>query len=70
MPQRCYIPKEYSSPSAISLDSLFTSLIIGAHEGRDVVVFDVPGAYLNADMPEEKFAILNLRVDLWKSCLR
>ena len=47
--QRCYISKEDASSLAISLNPLFTSIIIDAHEGGDVVIFDVPGAYLNAD---------------------
>ena len=38
----------------------FTGLIIDAHEGRDVVIFDVPGAYLNADMPEDKLILLKI----------
>ena len=47
-PQRCYIPKEDASSPKISLEALFSSLIIDAHERRDVEIFDVPGAYLNA----------------------
>ena len=50
-PQRCYITKEDASSPTISLESLFASLIINAHEGIDVVIFYVPRANLNADMP-------------------
>ena len=59
-PQRCYITKEYASSLTISLEDSFTSLIIDSHEGRDVVIFDVPGAYLNADIPEDKSILLNI----------
>ena len=59
-PQRCYITKEYTSLLTIYLEYFITNLIIDAHEGIDVEVFDVPGAYLNADMPEDKFIILNI----------
>ena len=38
----------------------FTRLIIDAHEWIYVAIFDVPGAYLNADMPEDKFILLNI----------
>ena len=38
----------------------FTSLIIDAHEGIDVAIFDVAGAYLNADMPEDKLILLKI----------
>ena len=39
---------------------LFTILIIDAHEGRDVAVFDVPVTYLNAEITESKFILLNI----------
>ena len=41
----------------------FTRIIIDAHEGRDVAIFDVPGAYLNTDTPEDKFILLNIEGD-------
>ena len=44
----------------IYLEDVFTSLIIYAHEGRDLEIFDVPGAYLNADIPEDKFILLKI----------
>ena len=34
------------------------TLCIDAHENRDVAVFDVPGAYLNAYMPDDKFLLI------------
>ena len=36
------------------------SLLVNSFENRDVAVFDVTGAYLNADIPENKFAILKI----------
>ena len=59
-PQRCYITKEDASLAIISLEALFTSLIIDAREGRDVAIYDVSGAYLNADIPEDKVILLNI----------
>ena len=44
----------------IYLEALFTSLIIDAHEGIYVDISDVPGAYLNTDMPEDKFILLKI----------
>ena len=29
-----------------------------------MAIFDVPGAYLNADIPEEKFIILDIKSEL------
>ena len=51
-PQRCYIPKEYASSVTICLEDELNSLIFDTQKGRDVVIFDVSGAYLNTDMPE------------------
>ena len=42
------------------MEALLTSLIIDGNEGRDVVIFDAPGAYLNADVPEDKFTVLKI----------
>ena len=35
-------------------------MMIDAFEGRRVATFDVPGAYLQTDLPEEKFALFKL----------
>ena len=48
----------------IYVEALFTSLIINTHEERDVAIFDVPGAYLNAYIPEDKFTILNIEGEI------
>ena len=43
----------FSSPT-VSLESIMTTLIIDAYEGRSTSIVDVPGAYLHAKMPEGK----------------
>ena len=50
--QRKYLKgdESYASPTA-SLESIMTTLVIDAHEGRDVAIADVPGAYLHAEFP-------------------
>ena len=45
----------------ISLEALFISLVIDTHEGRDIATFDIPGAYLRGEMPEDKQILLKLR---------
>ena len=35
--------------------------MIDAQEVRGVVIFDVPGAYLNTDMPEYEFIFLKIK---------
>ena len=37
------------------------TLVVDSYEGQDVVIFDVPGAYLNANMPDEKDVRLDLQ---------
>ena len=50
--QRKYISKDEVSSSTIQLESLILSLIIDVHEGRDVAIADVVGAYLKAKMED------------------
>ena len=61
--QRKYVPREEASSPTISLESIMALLLINAYEERDVTIFDVPGAYLHADVQEEKFAILKIEGD-------
>ena len=49
-----------SSPT-VSLESIVGTLLIDANEGRDVAIFDVPGAYLQAEMPREKKLLMKFR---------
>ena len=39
-------------------------MVLGAYECRGVAIFDVLGAYLNADMPDEKYVRLKLEGNL------
>ena len=43
--------EDFTSPT-VSLEALFISFLIDAHEVRDVAAFDIPGAYLHAEIPE------------------
>ena len=52
--QRGYISKEDSSLQTISLNILFTTWKINSIEGWKVQTFDVPGAYLHAEIPEDE----------------
>jgi hypothetical protein len=60
--QRQYLKEDESiaSPTA-SLEGLFASYVIDVHEGRDTAIFDVPGAYLHAEFPDNKQILLKLR---------
>ena len=45
----------------VSLEPLFTTLVIDVYEERNIATFDIPGAYLHAKMPADKNLILKLR---------
>ena len=47
-PQRKFTWKPYSPASSFT------------HPKKEMIFFDVPGAYLNTDIPEEKFILLNI----------
>ena len=49
-----------ASPT-VSVEALFSTLIIDSMENRDIATFDVPGAYLHAEMPKDKNELLRLR---------
>ena len=59
--QRRYL-KDFESVASptVGLDALVLTTLIDATEGRDVATFDVPGAYLHANMPEDKRVLLRL----------
>ena len=57
-PQRKYVPREESSSPTVSNEALMGVLSIFAKENRAVGVFDVPGAYLHAHMPDDEFVVL------------
>jgi len=48
-----------ASPT-VSLEGIFTTLLIGAYEGREFISFDVPGACLQAEMAEDKLVLLKM----------
>jgi hypothetical protein len=62
--QRACIRQEEATSPTVSMEALTASLVVDAHEKRAVVILDVPGAYLNADMPDNKFVTSS-----WTSCV-
>ena len=53
-PQRKYITKEDSTSPTIAIEALVLSSIINAHERRDVVTCDIPGAFMQSKMEGNK----------------
>ena len=50
--QRAYITKEESTAPTVSTKVVFLTAVIDAMEGRSVVVLDVPGAFMQAEIDE------------------
>ena len=55
--QRGYVSKEESSSPTPSLLALLTTMVIDAVEGRDVAIYDIPGAFLQSRFPDSKFVV-------------
>ena len=56
--QRKYTAKEDATSPTVITDSIFITGAIEAHEGREVMVMDLPGAFLHADNDEETYMLL------------
>ena len=51
-PQRLYKGKEETSAPTARLESILLTSVIDAHEGREVVTCDIPGAFMQTDIDE------------------
>jgi hypothetical protein len=52
--QRDYISKEDASSPTVATESVLLSCIIDAEEGRDVAVIDIPNAFIQTRIEDEK----------------
>ena len=52
---------ENTSSPTLQLEALFISLMIDVFEDQDVAIFDIPGAYLHAEMPKDKVVLMKFR---------
>jgi hypothetical protein len=60
--QKRYLKRgETISSPTVSTEALMGTLAIDIKEGRDIAIFDVPGAYLQAEMPKDKKVLMKLR---------
>jgi len=57
-PQRIYTNKEDTSSPTVSIEAMVRSCAINAKENRYVVVSDIPGEFLHADMKENMHMLL------------
>ena len=63
--QRSLYDKSETTSPTVATDALLLSILIDAHEGRDVATADVAGAYLKAHMDE--LVIMKLPANRWIS---
>eukprot|EP00980_Cylindrotheca_fusiformis_P015510 scaffold4410_cov78-Cylindrotheca_fusiformis.AAC.1 len=54
-PTREWVDREEAASPTAYLESQFLTAAIDAHEGRDVMVTDVPNAFIQADLPEREY---------------
>ena len=59
-PYRKFVPREEAKSLTINLEGFLASMVIDVYEDRKVATFDIPGAYLQIDLPKEKFTLLLL----------
>jgi hypothetical protein len=60
--QRKYLkPEESTYSPTCSTEALITTLVVDATEKRDVAICDIPGAYLQTELPPEKEIHMRLR---------
>ena len=60
--QRGYISKEDASSPTVASYSVLLSFIIDAEEGRDVAVIDIPNAFIQTRIEDDKYmAIIKIR---------
>jgi len=57
--QRKYIPEEEASSPTVTTEALLLALIIDAKEGRDVATADVPGAFLQVDIDDDVYVVVD-----------
>ena len=57
-PHGKFVPREEARSPNILLEELIATMMIDKFERQRVAMFDVPGAYLQTDLPEGNFSLL------------
>jgi len=61
--QRKYVSRDETTSPIMSLQALLATLIIDVQEGRKIQTFDVPGAYLHAEIPKDEKVYMKFEGD-------
>jgi hypothetical protein len=60
--QRDYISKEDATSPTVAMESVLLTCIIDAEEGRDVAIVDIPNAFIQTCIEDEKdMAFIKIR---------
>jgi hypothetical protein len=54
--------KQETTLPTVAMESVFITAVIDAHKGHDVACFDIPGAFLHADIYEDITMVLKGRL--------
>ena len=54
-------PEESIASPTASIEAIISTLLIDVYENRDIAIFDIPGAYLHAEMPSKHQVLLNIK---------
>ena len=57
-PHRKFVPREEEKLPEITLEGILGTMVVGSYEYRKVENFDLPRAYLQTDLPKDKFILL------------
>ena len=57
-PTREYLRREDSSSPTASLESIFLTGMVDAHEGRDVMTSNILNAFIQAPMPDRNEKVI------------
>ena len=61
-PQRDEFEKAKATSPTVAMESIFHTALVNALEERDVACFDIPGAFLHAEMDEDVIMMLRGRL--------
>ena len=59
-PHRKFVRREEAKWPTITQEGILSTMVIDEYEDKKVANFDVPGAYLQKDLPKDKFTLLLL----------
>ena len=69
-PHSKFLPREEAKSTTITMKGLVPTTVTDEYEGRKVETFDVPGEYLQIDIPKTIPCCCYWKTNLWILCVR